>query len=190
MYVSKLYIRPQLMEKLVNECPGIVGIKEMTMDLRIFSEMARLVGDKVSLCAGCGEPQYSIVGPIPQFKYRDFITVWANFIPEQCYELYQAAEKGDLEGVKRVMDKYINPLNDLTRREAERHSPGAMVGMVGTTFVSGGMGAGYVLTAIFKEAMNLMGFNAGVPRLPMLPITERGRKELAELLPKLGVSLK
>ena len=111
-------------------------------------------------------------------------------MPERCYELYEAAEKRDLEGIRRVMDKYINPLGAFSRKEAERgHRPGAMVGTVGASFVSGGVGSGYVLTAVFKEAMNLMGLNGGVPRLPMLPITKQGSEELAKLLPRLGVSL-
>ncbi len=85
----------------------------------------------------------------------------ANAAPELCSEIYALFKAGDKEKARaRQLD--LVPLNR------------ALV----TTYGIPGL----------KYAQDLRGFHGGAARLPLLPVDEAGRREIAALLDKLGLS--
>jgi 4-hydroxy-2-oxoglutarate aldolase len=87
----------------------------------------------------------------------------ANAFPAPCCELYAACKDLDLDKARRLHYLLIN-LNKS---------------------VSGSFGVAGV-----KYAMEIAGYHGGAPRLPLLPITEEGRKSIRKAVEAAGVMKK
>jgi 4-hydroxy-2-oxoglutarate aldolase len=87
----------------------------------------------------------------------------ANAFPAPCCELYEACKDLDLDKARRLHYLLIN-LNKS---------------------VSGTFGVAGV-----KYAMEIAGYHGGAPRLPLLPITEEGRKSIRKAVEAAGVMKK
>ncbi len=84
----------------------------------------------------------------------------AAAVPELCVKLYELFQNGEIEAAKKLQFDLV-PLNKvLTQTQG--------------------------IPAI-KHAMDMRGFQGGPPRLPLLPLDERGKDEVAGLLKKLAV---
>jgi 4-hydroxy-tetrahydrodipicolinate synthase len=86
-------------------------------------------------------------------------TAAACLIPAQCLELFHAIEAGDLESARRVFRPVLPLLEFLLR---------------------GG------LPPTVKQGLKALGFDAGVPRPPLLPLDEARSAELVGLLSGVG----
>lgn len=84
----------------------------------------------------------------------------ANAFPDPCCQLYDKYIAGDIEGVRRL--HYL--LFQLNKS------------------VSGSYGVAGV-----KYAMEIAGFNGGDPRLPLLPITNEGKKAIKNAISNSGI---
>jgi 4-hydroxy-2-oxoglutarate aldolase len=84
----------------------------------------------------------------------------ANVVPDHCARIQECFEQGDLDAARRLQLALL-PLN----------------AAVTSRFGIGGM----------KAAMDLVGYQGGVPRPPILPASEAVRTEIARILERLGV---
>jgi 4-hydroxy-2-oxoglutarate aldolase len=83
------------------------------------------------------------------------ILALANLAPEKCVEIFRLVEKGDAKAAKKLQLKMI-PVNKA----------------VTTTYGISGL----------KAAMDLLGYFGGAPRLPLLPISQKDRSRIEEIL--------
>lgn len=83
----------------------------------------------------------------------------ANILPEMCVELYAAVLAGDHAKAKDLQHRLLAPNAAVTSR----------FGIPG-----------------LKQAMDLLGFKGGVPRLPLQPLAEQHLSELKQILLNVG----
>ncbi|HUS78036.1 MAG TPA: dihydrodipicolinate synthase family protein [Patescibacteria group bacterium] len=139
-------VSPGLVDRIVDECSNVVGIKDSSGSPGAMAENIRLFGDKINVLSGAADmtlPTLSMGG-------TGAILAVANAIPEVCVDLYKAAVKGDLKeaGGHQMTVSYVN-------RVLVRENP---------------------QVAAVKVALKLKGHPAGVPRAPLKPLTEDGEK--------------
>jgi len=83
------------------------------------------------------------------------IVAVANIVPSKCVEVYEKFLKGDLKGAREAQAEIV-ALNDFVTRQ---HGVPAV-----------------------KAAMNLLGLSGGYPRRPLLPLSEKAKEELRNIL--------
>ena len=145
-------IPPSLIERLVSQFSGVVGVKDSSGDIGLMAEIIRLVGNKVSVLTGSGDT----ILPTLTLGGKGGIVAIGNVIPEICVGLYKAFKEG-------------------RTAEAAKHQMMA-------SFVNKVLIKDHSQIAALKEATRLRGVEAGVPRQPILPLNEKERKEVAEAL--------
>ena len=157
-FATQVDVSIETMSKLA-ELPNIVALKENTPYIEKFHKIVDALGNKITVVNGAGEPHEpyaSLMGA------QGFVTGLANFIPKTLWEMYQAERKGDYVKARNIHRK-ITPLVD---------------------FIVGGESSADSIARI-KAAMELVGIPAGPPRPPLIPLDEKGKKELKELLTKI-----
>jgi len=100
-----------------------------------------------------------ITVPLMSLGARGVISVWANIMPKECHEMVEHFLSGRLEEARKMQIQYLPVMNALFME---------------------------VNPIPVKEAMNLMGMNAGGYRLPLYPMTDAHREELAQVLREAG----
>ncbi|MBQ7916005.1 MAG: 4-hydroxy-tetrahydrodipicolinate synthase [Firmicutes bacterium] len=101
-----------------------------------------------------------IVVPLMSIGAKGVISVWANIMPKECSELVHKYLDGKHEDAAQMQIKYLPIINALFME---------------------------VNPIPVKEAMNLMGMNAGGFRLPLYPMTDAHREELAKVMKETGI---
>lgn len=172
-FTSKCYIKPALMNRIV-DIHGIAAVKENTINLETFSSHMQLAGKKVPILCGMGEFYFALEA---LFGCPGFISSVANYAPEVSLELLYAARKKNFGKMMETIER-LRPLREFHGKIAAAHAPACTE--------TGGPDT-YMYIGIMKEAMNLMGLNGGVPRLPLLSISKAEKRELDEILKKIGV---
>ncbi|MBO8182883.1 MAG: 4-hydroxy-tetrahydrodipicolinate synthase [Archaeoglobus sp.] len=147
----------QTISKLVDEHSQIIGIKDSSGSIGRIAELVRLVGDRIKILAGTGD----LILPSLIMGASGAIVAIANVAPEICERLCGSFRKGDLETAKELQLK-LTHLNEILVKRFNQLST-------------------------IKEALNLLGLNAGFPRLPMLPLGENERNEIRNALVSLGL---
>jgi len=103
----------------------------------------------------------SIVLPALLMGASGAILAVANAAPALCVELYREFEAGHLEEARKIQEVLV-PLNR------------AVVPAYGI--------------AGLKYALDLQGYFGGLPRLPLLPVSDKGKAEIETLLKNLGLA--
>jgi len=145
-------IKPNVIERIVKEHSGLVGVKDSSGDPGLVAEIIRLVGDKVNVLSGAAD----MILPTLNLGGRGAILAIANFAPDVCVSLYSAFKAGNQIEVGNLQLKasFINKV--LVRDHSQ--------------------------VAAIKAAMNQKGWRAGIPRRPLLPLPQREEREVIEAL--------
>jgi len=102
----------------------------------------------------------SIVLPALLMGASGAILAVANAAPALCVELYREFERGHIEEARKIQEALV-PLNR------------AVVPVYGI--------------AGLKCSLDLQGYFGGLPRLPLLPVSDKGKAEIETLLKNLGL---
>jgi len=145
-------IPPTLIDQLVSEYSGVVGVKDSSGDPGLMADIIRLVGNRISVLSGSGD----MILPTLMLGGSGGILAIANAFPETCVELYKAFKEGRLE-------------------DAGKHQMRA-------SFVNKVLIKEHNQISALKEAMNMMGMTAGYPRQPILPLSDKEKKTVSEAL--------
>jgi len=161
-WTSKITIRTDLMERLA-KIPNIVAVKETSGDLRLAFRLINRLKDRLTFLAGAEilAPFYYMLGA------KGHVTATANFAPQISKDLYDAAKEKNWEKMNNVYS-ILAPYFEFVERLTEKKN--------GTMYIS-----------IAKEAMKMLNLPGWPPRKPLLPLTEEERKELKEILKKMGL---
>lgn len=145
-------LEPSAISRLVSEDQNIVGVKDSGGNLGNIVEIARLVGDKISVLAGTAD----VTLPTLMLGGHGAVIAVANVVPKMCSDLYEAFKRGDYEKA-RIQQRHISYLNDILVRAHNQ------------------------LSAI-KEALSLLGLPSGNPRRPTLRLKDTEKEEIRKVL--------
>lgn len=140
----------------------LVAVKYSINDLPRFSKIVREIPSEHHITWICGTaekwaPFYFHAGA------TGFTSGLVNLYPEKSFEMLHALQIGDEKTVWKVWDETL-PFEDL---RAKYHNGNNVV--------------------VIKEAMNLLGLNAGVTREPVAPLDADDKEQVMRLLEKWGL---
>ncbi|MCV7380166.1 dihydrodipicolinate synthase family protein [Mycobacterium alsense] len=132
-------------------------IDNVTMVKESTGDLSRM--QRIAELSGGRLPFYNGSNPLVLDALKAGASGWCtaapNLRPRPCIDLYEAVRAGDLDQAQALYDD-LKPLLEF--------------------IVAGG------LPTTVKAGLDLLGFPAGEPRRPLLPLDERGRAELKALL--------
>lgn len=133
------------------------NIDNVTMVKESTGDLTRM--QRIAELSGGQLPFYNGSNPLVLDALKAGASGWCtaapNLRPQPCIDLYEAVRSGDLDKAQHLYDD-LKPLLQF--------------------IVEGG------LATTVKAGLDLLGFPAGDPRAPLLPLDERGRAELLSLL--------
>ena len=145
-------IAPKTIARIADDCSGLVGVKDSSGSPGNMAEIIRLCGDRIACLSGAAD----MFLPTLSLGGRGAVLAIANVVPGTCVELHQAFRKGDIATAGK-------------RQRTASHVNNVLV-------------ASFPQVAAIKSALNHMGYGAGVPRQPLLPLNEAQEKASAEAL--------
>ena len=145
-------IAPKTIARIAEDYSGLAGVKDSSGSPGNMAEIIRLCGDRIACLSGAAD----MFLPTLSLGGRGAILAIANVIPGTCVELHQAFGRGDIVTVGK-------------RQRTVSHVNNVLV----TSFPQ---------VAAIKTTLNSMGYKAGVPRQPLLPLNEAQEKASSEAL--------
>ena len=145
-------ISPRVVARIASECSGLAGIKDSSGNPGTMAEVIRLCGERISCLSGAAD----MILPTLTLGGEGAIVAVGNVIPGHCVSLYKAFRKGDLV-------------------EAGRQQLTA-------SFVNKVLVAESPQIAAIKAALNKMGYGAGFPRGPLLPLAPKANEAVEDML--------
>ena len=137
----------------------IIGVKDSSGNVRTITEIVRLTGDRISVLAGTADATLTTL----QSGGRGAVLAVANVFPELCSRLYRVFKNGRHEEAQRLQSS-ISLANDVLVKKFNQ------------------------ISAI-KEAMRLQGLRGGYPRKPALPLDDKERKVIENLLREISMQV-
>jgi 4-hydroxy-tetrahydrodipicolinate synthase len=151
---SKVDISPSMVAEL-SKIENIKYIKETSGDIKRIWQIRNLTKDKITVF--CGSDNLALESFLMGAK--GWVSPSPNFIPKQCVELYNTAcIQKDYEKARNLYERLL-PIFNLLEETGK-----------------------YIQFS--KAAINMMGKKGGIPRRPLLPITNEEMNTLRELLQK------
>lgn len=150
-------LQPATLERLVADCPNLVGFKDGIGDIELMMSTWRRLGERLAYLGGLPTaevfaPAYRGMG-VPVYSSAVF-----NFIPRTALAFYRALAGGDLVTVNRLLDRFFLPYIELRNR-----------------------GPGYAVS-IVKAGARLVGHDAGPVRPPLTDLSADETRKLGELI--------
>ncbi|MEM4522268.1 MAG: dihydrodipicolinate synthase family protein [Nitrososphaeria archaeon] len=177
--VSKIYMKPHLLKRLVDNTNNIVAVKENTPFIPTLYEHIKTVGDKVPIMQGRGEWWFAATAFL---GVRGYISGYANFMPKNCFDLLKAGLHGDFKGLKKIMEEKLDPYEEFVDKMCKKYGPS-------TTILPYPYVSSYMIYAVMKTTMDMLGLKGGHMRLPLLDLKEEDKRELEKIVfEKLGLT--
>jgi 4-hydroxy-tetrahydrodipicolinate synthase len=146
-----------IIETLVEEHSGIVGIKDSGGSVGQISEIIRKFGNHLDVFAGTAD----LLFPSLMLGAKGGIVAVANVAPRLCAQMYSAFLNKDYERAKKL-HFLVNKLNEVLVKK-------------------------YNQISAIKEAMGILGIEAGRARMPTLPLADAAVDEIRQVLEETGV---
>lgn len=166
---SILYFKdPTISDNVLKELAPqekLVGVKYAINDLPRFAKVVYEVPKEHHVTWVCGTaekwaPFFYSVGA------KGFTSGLVNLFPQKSFEMLKAMQAGDQDIAWNVWREVL-PFEDLRAKYNNGNN-----------------------VVVIKEAMELIGLNAGVTREPVAPLNESDRKEVTDILKSWGFELK
>ena len=150
-------VEPRTVAEIAEECSGLVALKDSSGNPGTMAEVIRLCGDRINCLSGAADT----VLPTLTLGGRGAIIAVANAIPRESVALYNAFKAGDVEaaGKGQHTASYVNKV--LVRENPQ--------------------------IAAIKAALNDMGYPAGVPRRPLMPLQPETARRVADAMRLVGL---
>ncbi|MEM2740159.1 MAG: dihydrodipicolinate synthase family protein, partial [Candidatus Bathyarchaeia archaeon] len=169
--VSKIYVNPRLMKRLVAEVPNLVGVKENTPYIATFYEQVKAVGGKIPIIQGRGEWWYISTVLLGATGY---VSGYANFMPELSLEVLKAGVSKDFSKLNQLLER-VSILEEFISNMNVKYGPSTSI--LPPPYIQG-----YMVYAVIKVAMDIIGLRGGRVRLPLLDLKIEDRKNLERIL--------
>jgi len=170
-HVSKIYMKPHILKKLIETTDNIVAVKENTPNIAMLYEQIKTVGDKIAIINGLGEWWFAATVLL---GVRGVTSGYANFMPKIVLDLLKAGLNGDYAKVKELMDKF-RILELFVAKMNQKYGPTTSI--LPEPYVQS-----YMIYGVIKAAMDIIGLRGGSVRLPLINISDEDKKELEKIL--------
>lgn len=148
--------------KRLAEIEHVVALKECSGNTVKFKLVVEELGDKMVIINGAGE----WIEPLGyQMGTPAFISGYTNFYPEQGVLLHKLCSEKRYEEAAELVDKF-RPLKKILWNSVQKYGPS-------------------VEAKVYKEMADVLGFNEGGERLPIMPCPAEIRSELEQVLPEI-----
>jgi 4-hydroxy-tetrahydrodipicolinate synthase len=134
-------VNPKVVADIAEECNGLVAMKDSSGNPGNMAEVIRLCGDKINCLSGSAD----MILPTLMLGGKGAIVAVGNIIPDESVNIVKAYKKNDLVGAGKNQST-VSYVNKVLVRELPQ-------------------------IAAIKEALNQIGFNAGVPRKPLIELS-------------------
>lgn len=138
------------------ELPNVLAIKDSSGDLQNTNELVRVVPERFAVLQG----RDTLICPSLLFGARGAVPATANIAPRLVVDIYEAFQRGDLEGAKRAQLR-LNPVR--------------LALTLGTA--PGGV----------KAALALLGTSIGPSRSPVAPLSPDKQQKMRSALQQAGL---
>jgi 4-hydroxy-tetrahydrodipicolinate synthase len=145
-------VAPKTISRIAEDCSGLAGVKDSSGAPGNMAEIIRLCGDRIACLSGAADMYL----PALSLGGKGAVLAIANVVPGTCVELHLAFKNGDIATAGK-------------RQRTASHVNNVLV-------------ASYPQVAAIKSALNHMGYKAGNPRKPLLPLNEPQEKSAKEAL--------
>jgi 5-dehydro-4-deoxyglucarate dehydratase len=145
---------PTMVERLTS-IPTLVAWKDGQGDIRRLQTIMNRVGDRLHWIGGAGD---DLVAAYYSIGIRTFTSSIATVAPRLSIRLHELGETGDTEVLNELLDRCVIPLYALRARRR-----------------------GYEVSAM-KAMMDMVGFNGGPVRPPLVNVTPDEEDELRTIL--------
>jgi 4-hydroxy-tetrahydrodipicolinate synthase len=152
-------IHTALMKKLVDEVENFVAVKEADRDLWTVSDKIKLIGDEVAVFVG----PCPLILPGLQLGAVGYIATSPEFLGKRCEDIIKFVRNNDIKNAVKI---------HFTICDAYRILDDASLG---------------TWAAKLKYALSLQGKPAGLPRKPILPLTEDQQRVIKQKMTQLGL---
>ncbi|MCX8161415.1 MAG: dihydrodipicolinate synthase family protein [Candidatus Bathyarchaeota archaeon] len=169
--VSKIYVNPRLMKRLVAEIPNLVGVKENTPYIATFYEQVKAVDGRIPVIQGRGEWWYISTVLLGATGY---VSGYANFMPELSFEILKAGISKNFSKLGEFLER-ISILEEFISDMNIKYGPSTSI--LPPPYIQG-----YMVYAVIKAAMDIIGLRGGRVRLPLLDLKREDRKHLERIL--------
>ena len=169
--VSKVYMRPHILRRLVEETTNIVSVKENTPYIPTLYEHIKLVGDKVPILQGRGDWWFAATAHL---GVRGYVSGYANFMPEFCIDLLRAGLNGSLNRLREFMER-LDPYEEFISRMQGKYAPS-------TTILPYPYTGSYIMFSVMKATMDILGLRGGHMRLPLVDLKKEDKMELERVV--------
>lgn len=143
-------------ERLVDN-ENVVGLKDSSGDLSLFSELVRRFGDRLSILTGCDDLLFQAF----MSGASGAILALAGIAPRQVVTLFEACRAGRADEARALYYKILP--------------------------IARAISSSVNFPAQVKEAMRLLGEPAGDPRLPVIPVSEEESEAIKAALSHAGL---
>lgn len=143
-------------ERLVDN-ENVVGLKDSSGDLSLFSELVRRFGDRLSILTGCDDLLFQAF----MSGASGAILALAGIAPRQVVTLFEACRAGRVDEARALYYKILP--------------------------IARAISSSVNFPAQVKEAMRLLGEPAGDPRLPVIPVSEEESEAIKAALSHAGL---
>jgi 4-hydroxy-tetrahydrodipicolinate synthase len=145
-------VDPSVVAKVAEECSQLVAMKDSSGNPANMAEVIRLCGNRISCLSGSAD----MILPTLMLGGKGAIVAVGNVIPKICVNTYNTYRNGDKEsaGQGQFKASYVNKV--LVRENPQ--------------------------IAAIKTALNQLGYKAGLPRRPLLPLNDATAKRIAEAM--------
>jgi 4-hydroxy-tetrahydrodipicolinate synthase len=170
--VSKIYMKPHVLKRLIENTNNIIAIKENTPYIPTLYEHIKTIGNKVPIMQGRGEWWFAATAFL---GVRGYVSGYANFMPKICFELLKAGLNGDFKKVKEIMEKKLDPYEEFVAKMCKKYGPSTTV--LPYPYISS-----YMIYTVMKSTMDMLGLKGGHMRLPLLDLKDEDKKELEKIV--------
>jgi 4-hydroxy-tetrahydrodipicolinate synthase len=160
---ARTNLTPNLMLKILDRVPGIVGLKDGTKDLSQLAESIKVIGKKIPVVVGAEELMYYglVAGG------RGATSSIANYSPNEIGDLINSHLAGNHEKSRSIYFDYLVPLRHLELAAVIQGIP--------------------IQIAQTKATMNLLGMAGGTVRPPLVPFSDAQKSRLKALIEELKI---
>jgi 4-hydroxy-tetrahydrodipicolinate synthase len=145
-------VKPEVVSRISEDQSNLVGIKDSSGNPGNMAELIRLSGKKINCLSGSAD----MILPTLILGGKGSVVAVANVIPGTCVKLYNSFRSGEIKTAAKSQ-KEASYVNQILVRENPQ-------------------------IAAIKEAINQRGFEAGIPRRPLLPLSDGMKRIIRQKL--------
>lgn len=97
------YLSPQLLTRIIDEVPGVIGVKQSAGDMKLLADLLILAGNRSRIMTAVDALLYSSF----ELGAVGAIAATLTAVPEMCVDLWNAVQAGDHKTGRQIHEKLL-----------------------------------------------------------------------------------